>query len=465
MEETKKENILGTERIPKLLAKFAIPSIIALLVNAVYNIVDQIFIGNSVGYLGNAATNVAYPFTTIALAVALLLGQGGASKQNLALGAKDAKLAEKSAGNTVFMLLVCSAAILAVSVIFLNPLLNVFGATREVLPFAQEYARIIIWGLPFMIFSVGVNNLIRADGSPIYAMVSMLIGAVLNTVLDALFVFGLHWGIAGAAYATIIGQGVSAAISIAYLPKMKHIELRFQKLLPDLRLIGQITLIGIGSFFNQISLTILQIVLNNSMVYYGGLSKFGSEIPLAISGIMIKISTILMAVVIGIAQGSQPVFSFNYGARQYPRVRKTYLIAAACASVISVFFFAIIQLFPRQIISIFGSGDALYFEFAELCMRTFLFAIFLNGIQPLTTTFFTSIGKGIKGMFISLTRQLLFLVPLILILPIFFGIEGILYSGPVADTAAFILAAIFVLAEFKKMDKLALRAELVHNPC
>lgn len=451
--ENFKENPLGVEKIPKLLTKFAVPSVIAMVVNALYNIVDQIFIGNGVGYLGNAATNVAFPFTTIALAVALLLGQGGASKQNLSLGAKDRDTAERAVGNVIFCLAAAGITICAVSSIFLKPLINLFGATPDVYPYAETYSRIILYGIPFMIAGCGLNNIIRADGSPLYSMMSMLIGAVLNTILDPLFIFVFHWGIAGAAYATIIGQIVSLCVSAAYLFRMKNIKIKPKHLIPDAKLIGGIAALGVASFFNQISMTIVQIVMNNAMTTYGAQSVYGSDIPLACAGIMIKVNMIFMAVVIGIAQGSQPIVSFNYGAKNFARVKKTYLTAALTASAVAVLAFMGFQLFPRQIISLFGEGSEEYYLFSEKCFRIYLFMTFLNGIQPVTTVFLTSIGKGVKGMFIAVTRQLLFLVPLIIIFPIFWGIDGIMYSAPVADVIAFVLATLFVWIEFKDMRK------------
>ncbi|MBQ4061396.1 MAG: MATE family efflux transporter [Christensenellaceae bacterium] len=447
-------NPLAVQKIPKLLTKFAVPSVIAMLVNALYNIVDQIFIGNGIGYLGNAATNVAFPFTTIALAIALLLGQGGASKQNLSLGAKNRDDAEKAVGNAVFCAAAVSVTLLVVFQIFLPIFLILFGATPDVYPYALTYSRIIVFGLPFMICGTTLNNIIRADQSPLYSMMSMLIGAVLNTVLDPIFIYVFDWGIAGAAYATIIGQIVSFFFSAAYIFRMKNITFRFKNMRPHGKIILNIAVLGIASFVNQIAMAIVQIVMNNTMTKYGALSMYGPDIPLACAGIMMKVNMIFMSIVIGIAQGSQPIVSFNYGAKNYSRVKKTYLTAALSATAISIIAFAAFQLFPRQITSIFGEGSEEYMLFSVECFRIYLFCTFLNGIQPVTSVFMTSIGKGIKGMFMALTRQLLFLVPLMLIFPIFWGIDGIMYSAPVADSIAFILAMLFMYLEFKNMSKL-----------
>lgn len=452
--EPTKANRLGTEKVSRLLPGFAIPSIIAMLVNALYNIVDQIFIGNGVGYLGNAATNVAFPLSTIALSVALLLGQGGASKQNLELGAGRQERANKTVGNMITMQILFSVVLLVLSLLLLEPMLHLFGSTPDVLPFAMDYTQIIVLGLPFVIISTGLNHSIRADGSPVYSMASMLVGAVLNTILDPLFIFGFHWGMQGAAWATVIGQVAGCIMSALYLPRYKHVKLTKSAFRLDRSICGSICSLGVASFANQLAMCVVQIVMNNSMTYYGALSAYGKEIPLACVGIVMKVNMIFMAVVIGIGQGSQPIVSYNYGARNYKRVRETYLLAALSATLISVVVFVVFQLFPHQIISLFGEGSPAYFRFAERCFRIFLFMTFVNGIQPVTTVFFTSIGKAAKGIFIALTRQIICLVPLILLFPLFWGIDGIMYAAPVADAAAFVLAAIFVYREFQKMRRM-----------
>lgn len=446
---------LVQKKIPRLLLSFAIPSIIALLVNALYNMVDQIFIGNKFGFLGNAATNVAFPLTTISTAFALLLGHGGASKQNLELGAGNKEKAERTVGTVFVLTVVISCLLLVIEGVFFSPMLKFFGATDEVYPYAFDYTKIIILGLPFMTFSTAVNNMIRADGSPTYSMMSMLSGAILNTILDPLFLFVFDMGIEGAAYATVIGQVVGCAISVAYLPRFKNIKLTKKCFKLDFSLARVVFVLGIASFFNQLAMASVQVVLNNSITYYGALSQYGSDIPLACIGIMMKVNMIFMSIVIGIGQGSQPIASFNYGARQYGRVKETYKTAVKYATFVSVVFFLLFQLFPRQIMYIFGEGNEAYFLFAEKCFRIYLFASFVNGIQPVTTGFFTSIGKGIKGMFIALTRQVIFLMPLIIVMPLFFGIDGIMFAAPVADFGAFVTAMIFVRREFKNMDRLS----------
>lgn len=449
-----KENPLGTEKLSKLLKTYAIPSIIAMVVSSLYNIVDQIFIGQGVGYLGNAATNVAFPLTTICLAIALLIGVGAASRFSLELGAAQKENAAISVGNAFSMMVISGILYVIIVEIFLIPLLTIFGATPDVLPYAESYTRITVAGVPLLIITNGMSSLARADGSPKYSMSCMLIGAVINTILDPLFIFVFHMGVAGAAWATVIGQFFSFLMAAYYLKKFKHIELKRHHFRPKGAECRKIAALGMSNSLNQLALTFVQIVLNNSLTYYGARSIYGSEIPLACCGIVMKTNAILLSVIIGISQGSQPIIGFNYGARKYPRVRGIYKLAIGCNLAISAVGFILFQFFPKQIISLFGNGDALYFEFAVKFMRIFLFMVIINGCQLLSSNFFAAIGKPVKGAFLSMTRQVIFLIPLIIILPIFFGIDGIMFAGPVADAFAFITTAIVISREFSHMKKL-----------
>lgn len=454
MSSPTKENPLGTEKLSKLLKTYAIPSIIAMVVSSLYNIVDQIFIGQGVGYLGNAATNVAFPLTTICLAIALLIGVGAASRFSLELGAGQKENAAISVGNAFSMMVVSGIFYVIIVEIFLIPLLTIFGATPDVLPYAESYTRITVAGVPLLIITNGMSSLARADGSPKYSMSCMLIGAVINTILDPLFIFVFNMGVAGAAWATVIGQFFSFLMAAYYLKKFKHIELKGHHFRPKGAECKKIAALGMSNSLNQLALTFVQIVLNNSLTYYGARSIYGSEIPLACCGIVMKTNAILLSVIIGISQGSQPIIGFNYGARKYPRVRGIYKLAIGCNLAISAVGFILFQFFPKQIISLFGNGDALYFEFAVKFMRIFLFMVIINGCQLLSSNFFAAIGKPVKGVFLSMTRQVIFLIPLIIILPIFFGIDGIMFAGPVADAFAFITTAIVISREFSHMKKL-----------
>ena len=448
------QNPLGYKSIPSLLKGFAIPSIIAMLVSSLYNIVDQIFIGQGVGYLGNAATNVSYPLTTICLAISLLIGIGSASRFSLHLGAGEKEAAEKVVGNGICMMFTFGIIYAFFIEIFMPPLLTAFGATSEVMPYAETYSRIIALGMPFLIVTNGMSNLARADGSPKYSMTCMLIGAVINTILDPVFIFIFHLGVAGAAWATIIGQFFSFIFAILYIRKFKNIRLTRKDIGLSLKECAQTASLGMSNSLNQVAITLVQIVLNNSLTYYGAMSVYGKEIPLAACGIVMKTNAILLAVIIGISQGSQPIIGFNYGARQYDRVRRTYKLAVTANLIVSAVGFILFQFFPYQIISLFGTGDAAYFEFAIHFMRVFLFMVLVNGVQLISSNFFAAIGKPVKGLILSMTRQVLFLIPLVLILPLFFGLDGILYAGPAADSIAFIVTIVLIGKELKKMKQM-----------
>ena len=445
-------NPLGYEPLPKLLRSFAVPSVIAMLVGSLYNIVDQIFIGQGVGYLGNAATNVAYPLTTICLAIALLIGIGSASRFSLSLGAGEPEQAARVVGNAIAMMAVLGLLYTLLVEAFLHPLLLAFGATPDVMPYAVAYTRITALGMPLLIVTNAMSNLARADGSPKYSMTCMLVGAVINTILDPIFIFVLHQGVAGAALAPVIGQFFSFLLAVRYAFHFQHIDLRREHLRLSLGESLQTASLGMSSSLNQVALTFVQIVINNSLIYYGAGSVYGTNIPLAACGIVMKTNALLLGVVIGISQGSQPIIGFNYGARQYGRVRGIYRLAIGCNLAVSLVGFLLFQFCPRQIISIFGSGDALYFEFAVRFMRIFLFMVLVNGVQMLSSSVFSAIGKPVKGLVLSMTRQVLFLIPLLLLLPALLGgIDGILFAGPVADTMAFLTTVCLVSREMKRI--------------
>lgn len=452
-ENIKQGNPLAEEKIGRLIAQFAVPAIISMLVSSLYNIVDQIFIGQGVGMLGNAATNIAFPVSIICTATALLLGIGSASNYNLEAGAGRNERAAEIAGNGLAMLVICGVVIGAVVLIFLNPLLHLFGVTKEILPYAQDYTGITAIGIPFLILTTGGNHLIRADRSPTYSMTCMLTGAILNTILDPLFIFVCHWGIKGAAAATVIGQVVSGLMVIYYFSKKRKMDLKRSMFVPKAGYLKMIVSLGMASCINQIAMAIVQITMNNTLRYYGAQSMYGSEIPLACVGVISKVNMVFMAIAIGISQGCQPIWGFNYGARNYGRVREAYRKAFAICIVLGVVFFGCFQLFPRQIVSIFGSGSEAYFHFAERYFRIFMFVTFLNGIQPMSSGFFTSIGKSKLGIVVSLTRQIIFLLPLILIFPLFMGIDGVMYAGPIADGAAALVAIIFAEREMKALQQ------------
>ncbi|MCI5479803.1 MAG: MATE family efflux transporter [Lachnospiraceae bacterium] len=444
--ETSK-NPLGQKPTGTLLRQFAIPSIIAMLVSSLYNIVDQFFIGQSVGPLGNAATNIAFPLTISCIAIALLFGIGGASSFNIAMGQGEPREAVRYMANAAVMLFGCGIFLCIVTQIFLEPLLRFFGSPADVLEYAKTYTRITALGFPFLILTSGGGHLVRADGRPKISMACNLSGAIINTFLDALFVFGFHWGIAGAAYATIIGQIFSGSLILWYLAHCQSVSIKREHLRLKKKSVKRIAALGAAPCSNQLSMMIVQIVMNNSLKHYGALSSYGEAIPIACAGIITKINQVFMSFIIGISQGVQPIISFNYGAEKYDRVKKAYLQAISAGFVLALGAFFLFQFAPRQIISIFGDGSEEYFRFAVNYFRIFLFFTFLNCMQPITSNFFTAIGKPKRGMFLSLTRQILFLLPLLLILPLIFGIDGLMYAGPIADFAAGMVAIILIVKE------------------
>ncbi len=462
MEKMKEVNPLASAPVSKLMIKFGVPSIIGMLVGALYNMVDQLFIGQKIGPLGNAATNIAFPLTTLCMSLALLFGIGGASCFNLSTGMGDKKRAGYYAGNSLTMLTICGIILMAVTLVFLTPMLKLFGSTDKVLPYAEDYVRVTAIGFPFLLISAGGGHLVRADGSPQVTMLLNLVGAVINIVLDALFVLVFEWGMAGAAAATVIGQVVSAVMVIAYAFKFKTVKLEKKHLIPQRSHLNRVIAIGMASCFNQIAIGIVQIVLNNSLKHYGNLSSYGADDPIAVAGIIMKVNMIVFSIVIGLAQGTQPIESFNYGARNFSRVREAYRLAVIAGGGISILAFVLFQMFPKEILMIFGKGSDSYYEFGVKFFRIFLFFTWINCLQPITSTFFTSIGKSIKGVFLSLTRQIIFFVPILLILPLIFGINGILYTGPIADVLSAVFAIIMAAYEFKAMKKL--ESEIKKSP-
>ena len=448
------ENPLGSEPVSSLLRRFAIPSVIAMLVSALYNMVDQLFIGHSIGVLGNAATNVAFPLSMVCTSIGLLCGIGGAANFNLCMGRKDPEHAKSYVGNAISMLAILGVILCVAVQLFLRPMMILFGATPDVIDYACTYTRITSIGFPFLIITIGGSNLIRADGSPKFSMLCNLVGAIVNTILDPLFIFVFHMGMAGAALATITGQILSFALVVFYLRGFKTLPLSLSDLKPNMACWARIAALGATPAFNQVAMMVVQIVMNNTLTHYGSNSVYGSDIPLACAGIISKVNMLFFSFVIGISQGLQPIVSFNFGAQKYDRVKDAYKKAVFAATAISIVAFLCFQLFPRQIIGIFGSGSEEYLHFAERYFRIFLFFTFLNGIQPVSSNFFTSIGAPKKGIFLSLTRQIIFLLPLLLIFPYLFGIDGVMYTAPIADLAAASVSIVMVVREFKIMAEL-----------
>lgn len=449
----KEENILGKEKIGKLIRKFSVPCIISLLVNSLYNIVDQIFIGWGVGYLGNGATNIVFPLTMVCLAFALMFGDGTSAYLSLRLGEKKEKEAGKGVGNGIAISIIVAILLCAITLMFLPQLLNLFGCTQALRDYALGYGGIIAIGLPFMMIGTTLNSIIRADGNPKYAMTSMVTGAVLNIILDPIFIFVFKIGVEGAAIATVISQIVTFTMNIMYIKKFKSIKIGKEEFKLKLNVIQKVSALGISSFITQISIVLVIAVENNLLGKYGANSKFGSEIPITVLGIVMKISQILNSIVIGIAAGSQPILGYNYGAGKMDRVKQTLKIVLGTSVVISTIAFILFQTIPDKLIAIFGSGDELYMEFACVSFRTYLMLCICNGIQIPAGIFFQAIGKSAKSAILSLSRQILFLIPAMLVLGELFGLRGFLYSGPFADGLAFIIAGLLLIIEIKHLGK------------
>ena len=445
------ENILGKEKIGKLIRKFSIPCIISMLVNSLYNIVDQIFIGQGVGYLGNGATNVVFPLVMVGLAFSLMFGDGSSAYLSLKLGEKKKKEAEIGIGNGILVSTIISILFCAITLIFLPQFLTLFGCTENLRSYAMTYGTIIAIGFPFSMIGTTLNSIIRADGSPKYSMISMVAGAVLNTILDPIFIFVFHQGVAGAAIATVISQILTFVLNVVYIKKFKTIKISKECFKLKSSVCKKIATLGISSFITQMSFVCVITAENNLLGKYGAESKYGAEIPITVLGIVMKINQILNSIIIGIAAGSQPIWGYNYGARKFDRVKETLKIVLGSSLVISTIAFILFQTIPDKLILIFGSGDANYIEFACISFRTYLLLCICNGIQIPSGIFFQAIGKSTKSAILSLSRQIVILIPAMMILSHMYGIMGVLSSGPVADGLAFALAGFLLIKETKKL--------------
>ena len=451
-----KELDLGKEKISKLLLAFAIPCVISMLINSVYNIVDQIFIGKGVGTLGNAATNVIFPLLIIFNALAGLIGNGAAANLSLKLGENDKKSAAKSIGQAISMSVIVSVLISVVAYIFLPQLVYIFGCTDSVYNYAIDYGKIIILGAPFMLIYSALSNIIRADGSPKYSMIMLVIGAVINIILDPIFIFGFNMGVKGGAIATVIGQAVSFLIAIIYIGKIKSVKLTKDDFKLD-KNIFRILSLGLSSFITQVTILILFIFMNNIMTKLGANTKFGADIPLSVYGVISKINSLYISTVLGISIGSQPIIGFNYGAGNELRVKETIKKVLIVNFIIGIIFNIIFVLFPKQIAGIFiSSSDEsydLFMEFATLMCHSFLLVMALNALEMTTSIVIQSVGHVWKATAVSFIRQIILLIPISLILAFAFnkGIYGVLYAGCISDVLCFISTIFILKSEYTKL--------------
>lgn len=431
---------------------FAVPSVISLVLNSVYNLVDQLFIGQKIGYLGNAATNIIFPLTVLGIALSIMFGDGAAAYVSLQLGEGDKAKASKGAGNAIIMVSGLGIVLGIVVSIFLVPICNFMGASQAIMPYAVEYGRIIALGLPFTMFAGAGNALIRADGRPGLSMLSMAVGALTNIVLDPIFIFGLDWGMAGAAWATIIGQVLSAAITLGCLSHTKNLVLGRPAFKLSTKTLSRVASLGISSFITQAALVIVISLHNKLLSGYGAASVYGAEIPLAAHGITMKVNQIVISVILGLATGCQPIMGYNYGAKQYARVRRTILTCIGLSLVVTTAATLVYQFSPMTIIRLFGAESDLYNQFAMKSMRIYLLCTVLNGVTISSSVFFQAIGKPLLATISSLSRQMIFIIPAALILCRIIGVEGVLWSGPVADSLAFVITFIMLARELKKLQ-------------
>lgn len=459
MNQSENSQYLGTEKISKLMVKFSIPCVLSLLVSALYNIVDQIFIGNSeLSALGNAATGVVFPIFIIAQAFAWCFGDGCAAYLNICQGKEDTRSAHKAIGTGIVITLFTSIVLIAVFSPLKTQLLTLFGASENSIGMATEYFDIILAFFPVYMLSNMMNAVVRADGSPAWSMASMLIGAVINIIFDPILIFGLHWGMKGAALATVAGQFVSFIISLLYFFRTKTFKLSKKSFIPDFKVFSSALKLGASSFITQMTIVIISLVCNMMLAKYGAMSQYGVDIPIAIIGIESKVFTVVINLVVGITLGCQPIIGYNMGAKNTSRVRQLYKAILLCTVVIGVAATLMFELAPQAVAGIFGNPTNIpnpddYWIFAEKTFRIFLSLILFTCVIKMTSIFFQAVGKPVQAVISSLIRDILCFIPLILILTVFFGIEGILFAAPIADFIAMIVAVGLTVAYMKTLKQ------------
>jgi putative MATE family efflux protein len=437
---------LGEEKVSKLLLKFSIPAIIGMLVNALYNVVDRIFIGNGVGPLGIAGLTIGFPIMLIIMAFAMLIGIGANSLISIRLGEQRKEEAELILGNAMVMLIGVALIISITGLAFLEPLLKVFGASEAVLPYSKDYLSIILLGTVAQTTGFGMNNFIRAEGSPRTAMLTMLIGAILNTILDPIFIFIFKWGVKGAAIATVISHIASATwVLYHFIGGRSTLKVHMKNLKLNWRIVRKIVTLGTAPFLMQIAASLLNTILNKSLRIYGG------DIAVSGMGVVSSLSTLILMPIFGINQGAQPIIGYNYGAKKYHRVRKTLKLAIIAATTISCIGFIVTRLFPEQLVSLFNREDKNLIDFGSMAISIFMAFLPIIGFQIVSSNYFQAIGKPKHSAFLSLSRQILVLIPALLILPRFFGLRGVLMAGPTADLISSIITGIFIFRELSHL--------------
>lgn len=442
-------NPIGTEKVSKLLIKFSVPAIVGMMVNALYNIVDRIYIGNSpdLGANGIAGITIGFPITIILLSLGILFGVGGATLFSMKLGGKKDDEAENALGNAYAVLLIAGFVYMTLGQIFLKPMMIMFGASPTILPYSMEYMRVVLFGAVFQVVSMGMNNFIRADGNPKLAMYTMFLGAGTNIVLDPLFIYVFHMGMAGAALATILSQLLSFIWVTSYFlgEKSRH-KLYIKNMKLKFEIVARITALGLPGFSLQIANSVLNAVLNKSLLFYGG------DLAVSGMGIINSLQTIFLMPIIGLNQGTQPIISFNYGARKFDRVKTAAKLSITAATITVIVGYIIIRLFPVHLISMFNRETELL-EFGRKALLSWFMCMPVVGFQIIGANFFQAVGKSRRAMFLTLTRQLIFLIPAIIIFPKLWGIEGLFYAAPFADFISFLITASFFFYGMKTLEK------------
>ncbi len=454
---------LGTERIGKLMRQYAIPCIISLLVGALYNIVDQIFIANAsyLGSYGNAANTVVFPLTVVALAIAVMVGDGCCAFVSMALGRKESDKAKRSVGNAVVLTVTGSVILTALYLIFANQIIAMFGGTvnEETFRQSQEYFFYITLGIPFYMFGQAMNPVIRADGNPKFAMASTLAGAVINIILDPIFIFCFKWGMMGAAVATVIGQVVTAILAVWYIVHMKTVKPSRKDFALQRNICGRMLLLGITSFLSQISLVAAMAAINNMLRKYGAQDPVFkqeqyAQIPMAVVGIVMKFFQIVISIVVGMAAGCIPIIGYNMGAEKKLRVKELFTKLLVAEALVGAVALVLAEGFPQQLIAIFGAkNESVYYtEFAIKAFRIYLCMMILACVNKACFIFLQAVGKALSSTMLSMFREVVFGVGFALLLPVFFGLDGVLYSMPVSDILTFIISAIIIVKTYKELN-------------
>ena len=456
MERAAAKNILGFWPIPELLKMFAWPAIVSMLASSLYNIIDQIFIGHAVGYLGIAATTIAFPLVTIVMAMGSLVGVGGSAFAAIKLGEDRFEEAQQILNTVAVVAFVISMVFVVLGNIFLEPILTVFGATEATMPYSKQFGGVMVCIIPLTTHLIAMSNMARTDGNPRLAMRALVGGVLINAVLAPIFIFLFYWQVLGAALATACAQIFSCAVFIWYFTTRSKMRLNKEDLMhPNFMLLKRAIAIGFSSFLIQISATVLQIVMNNSLLYYGNMASIGGDAAIGAMGIVMKVNMVFISICIGIGIGAQPIIGFNRGAQQYDRVLATYKLAVKCAIAITCIGWFCCMVFPHAILQLFGSGSAPGFlDFATDCMRWFLGGVFTAGFQIISTSYFQATGQPLKASILSLMRQFVLLIPLMLLLPLFFGLYGIIYAGLVADLLAATVVFFFIRKELARLKVL-----------